>query len=117
MPVDEIVDEIRLQYIANRINDEAYGTVLKRVQSLADKCRAAIDSSRRRSVLDSCILIHAEPQILHHSTAYVGTFLLPSLPLPSWFQNIRGRYAYPGEGDTPHARNVCLASLNGSLCS
>ena len=53
--LDEIVDEIRLQYIANRINDEAYGLVVKRVQSLADKCRAAIDSSRRRSVLESLV--------------------------------------------------------------
>ena len=67
--VDEIVDEIRLQYIANRINDEAYGMVLKRVQSLADKCRAAIDSSRRRSVLDSLVAFDEWQTSISHDPA------------------------------------------------
>ena len=54
--IDEIVDETRLQFIASRLNDDAYGLIVKRTQSLADKCRSAIESSRRKSVLDSLVV-------------------------------------------------------------
>ena len=54
--IDEILDELRLQYIASRLNDDSYGLIIKRTQSLADKCRASIESTRRQSVLDSLVV-------------------------------------------------------------
>ena len=54
--IDKIVDEIRLHYIASRFADDSCSLVTKCTQSLADKCRAAIELTRRKRVLDSLVV-------------------------------------------------------------
>jgi len=51
--IEQILDDIRLKYIGNRLSEEAYAVVGKRVQSLADRCRVSIDSKKRESILNA----------------------------------------------------------------
>ena len=45
-----------MQYFACRFTDDFHGLVSKRTQSLADQCRAAIELTRRKRVLDSLVV-------------------------------------------------------------
>ena len=56
LKIEQLLDDIRLKYIGNRLGDEAYTLVSNRVQSLAEKCRIAIDTRKKESVLNTLVV-------------------------------------------------------------
>lgn len=56
LKIEQLLDDIRLKYIGNRLGEEAYTLVSNRVQSLAEKCRLSIDSRKKESVLNTLVV-------------------------------------------------------------
>lgn len=54
--VDEITDEVRVKYIANRLTDETYAVISKKLQTLQEKCRKNAEDSKRDAILSSLVL-------------------------------------------------------------